>query len=242
MNTFFSTIQAWLITNTSWIYIGSVGIVLFICFWLITSRYGDIKLGPDHSEPEYDNLSWFAMLFSAGMGIGLLFFGVAEPVMHFTSPPIGDGSKIESAREAMKITYFHWGLHAWALYSILAITLSYYSFRKNLPLLPRSAFYPFIGDRIYGPIGHTIDSFCIIGTMFGVATTLGFGVTQVNAGLSYLFGLPQNATVQIILIACITVLATISVVLGLDGGIKKLSNLNVGLACLLLLSISILCL
>ncbi len=201
---------------------------------------GDIKLGPDHSSPEYGNLSWFSMLFSAGMGIGLLFFGVAEPLMHFTSPPTGSGTSVELAREAMKITFFHWGLHAWAIYAVMAVMLAYYSYRKNLPLLPRSIFYPVLREKIYGPFGHFVDTFCVIGTMFGVATSLGFGVTQLNAGLNYLFNIPQSLSVQVMLIVAITLLATMSVVLGLDKGIKRLSNLNMILACLLLLIILIL--
>lgn len=204
------------------------------------SRLGDIKLGPDHSEPDYTNLSWFSMLFSAGMGIGLLFFGVAEPIMHFSSPPVGDGQTIESAREAMKITFFHWGLHAWAIYAIFAVILAYFCYRKDLPLLPRSAFYPFIGKRIYGKIGDLVDTFAVIGTMFGVATSLGFGVTQVNAGLHFLFDVPQSSLVQVVIIAVITGFATISVVLGLDGGIKKLSNINVALAVVLMAAILLL--
>lgn len=206
----------------------------------MVSRVGDIKLGPDHSVPEYTNISWFSMLFSAGMGIGLLFFGVAEPIMHFTSPPIGDPNTIESAREAMKITFFHWGLHAWAIYAIFAVILAYFCYRKKLPLLPRSAFYPLIGNRIYGKLGDMVDTFAVIGTMFGVATSLGFGVAQVNAGLNYLFDLPQGEWVQVGLIGIITTFATISVVLGLDGGIKKLSNLNVILAAILMLGVLIL--
>lgn len=201
------------------------------------SRLGDIKLGPDHSEPEYTNLSWFAMLFSAGMGIGLLFFGVAEPMMHFAAPPVGDPASIESAREALKITFFHWGLHAWAVYAIMAVILAYFCYRKDLPLLPRSAFYPILGNKIYGKLGDAIDTFSVIGTMFGVATSLGFGVAQVNAGLSYLFSIPQSVGVQIILIAIITSFATVSVVLGLDGGIKKLSNINLILAVVLMVAV-----
>ncbi len=204
------------------------------------SRLGEIKLGPDHSLPEYTNISWFAMLFSAGMGIGLLFFGVAEPIMHFSSPPVGEAMSIESAREAMKITFFHWGFHAWAIYSLMAIILAYFCYRKDLPLLPRSAFYPFVGDRIYGKFGDMIDTFSIIGTMFGVATSLGFGVAQVNAGLNYLFDVPQSPAIQVGLIAIITAMATVSVVLGLDGGIKKLSNANLIIAVLLLVAVLIL--
>lgn len=223
--------------NTSWIYVLFVGMILFFAVWLMFSRMGDIKLGPDHSVPEYKNLSWFAMLFSAGMGIGLVFFGVAEPIMHFANPPTGDPLTNESAREALRITFFHWGLHAWAIYATVAVTLAYFSYRKNLPLLPRSAFYPFLGDKIFGPLGHMIDTFAVIGTMFGVATSLGFGVAQVNAGLNYTMGVPNTPMVQVILIGAITCLATISVVLGLDGGIKRLSNINLILACALLLAV-----
>ncbi len=237
---FFTGIQDWLVANTSWIYVLAVATILIFSIWLMVSRLGDIKLGPDHSTPTYGNLSWFAMLFSAGMGIGLLFFGVAEPLMHFSSPPVGDPQSVESAREAMKITFFHWGLHAWAIYAVVAVMLAYYCYRKNLPLLPRSLFYPLIGDKLKGPIGSLIDTFCVIGTMFGVATSLGFGVTQVNAGLSYLFELPISTTVQVVLIAVITGMATISVVLGLDGGIKKLSNINMVLAVALLLGVLLL--
>tara|TARA_Y100000768_G_scaffold388482_1_gene384616 strand:- start:1021 stop:2973 length:1953 start_codon:yes stop_codon:yes gene_type:complete len=240
VNTFFKGIQAWLIAKTGWVYILAVGTILFFSIYLMMSRLGDIKLGPDHDEPEYKNLSWFAMLFSAGMGIGLLFFGTAEPLMHFASPPVGDGLTVESAKEAMKITFFHWGLHAWAVYAVLSVTLAYFCYRKNLPLLPRSAFYPFLGDKIHGKIGDTIDTFAVIGTMFGVATSLGFGVLQVNAGLNYLFDLPQSTTVQVVLIGIITSFATVSVVLGLDGGIKKLSNINIALATLLMIAVLLL--
>lgn len=240
MEELFKGIQHWLITKTSWFYILSVGIILFFSLWLMVSRMGDIRLGPDHSEPEYTNLSWFAMLFSAGMGIGLLFFGVAEPMMHFTAPPVGEAQSIEAAREAMKITFFHWGLHAWAIYATLGVILAYFSYRKELPLLPRSAFFPIIGDKIHGWMGDFVDIFAIIGTMFGVATSLGYGVTQVNAGLNYLFGLPQTPMIQVLLIVGITFLATISVVLGLDGGIKKLSNLNLALAAVLLVAVLLL--
>jgi choline/glycine/proline betaine transport protein len=236
----FSGTQSWLVTNTSWIYVLAVATILIFSIWLMFSRLGEIKLGPDDSTPSYGNLSWFAMLFSAGMGIGLLFFGVAEPIMHFSAPPVGDPLSVESAREAMKITFFHWGLHAWAIYAVLAVMLAYYCYRKNLPLLPRSLFYPVLGDKINGPIGSLIDIFCIIGTMFGVATSLGLGVTQVNAGLHYLFDLPISTTVQVTLIALITGMATISVVLGLDGGIKRLSNINMILAVILLISVLLL--
>lgn len=202
--------------------------------YLGMSRFGDIKLGPDHSEPDFSYVSWFAMLFSAGMGIGLMFFGVAEPVMHYMAPPSGTPESVQAAKEALRITFFHWGLHAWSIYAIVALILAFFSYRHGLPLTLRSALYPIIGDKIYGPIGHAVDVFAVIGTVLGVATSLGYGVLQVNAGLNHLFGLPVNETVQVILIVVITGLATLSVVSGLDKGIRILSEINLTLAVLLL--------
>ncbi|MDU9022731.1 BCCT family transporter [Pseudomonas corrugata] len=236
----FGHVQSWIITNVSWFYILAVAIILGTVVFLGISRYGDIKLGPDHSTPDYSSTTWFAMLFSAGMGIGLMFFGVAEPVMHFLNPPVGDGNTVEAAREAMKITFFHWGLHAWAIYAIVALILAYFSYRHGLPLTLRSALYPLIGNRIFGPIGHAVDIFAIIGTVLGVATSLGFGVSQINTGLNALFDVPINTTVQIILIFATTALATISVVTGLDKGVRRLSELNLSLAVLLLLMVIVL--
>ena len=235
----FGLIQSWIITNVSWFYILAVALILLTVVFLGVSRYGDIKLGPDHSEPDYSSTTWFAMLFSAGMGIGLMFFGVAEPVMHFMSPPTGQSGTVDAAREAMIITFFHWGLHAWAIYAIVALILAYFSFRHGLPLTLRSALYPLIGERIYGPIGHAVDIFAILGTVLGVATSLGFGVAQINTGLNYLFGLEVSVPVQIILIIATTALATLSVVTGLDKGVRRLSELNLGLAVLLLLIVLI---
>ncbi len=231
----FGRIQTWIAESVGWFYILSVATFLIFVIFLGVSSLGNIKLGPDHSEPDYTYISWFAMLFSAGMGIGLMFFGVAEPVMHYLAPPVGDGGTMEAARESMKITFFHWGLHAWAIYAVVAISLAYFAYRRNLPLTIRSAFYPLIGKRIYGPIGHAVDIFAVLGTMFGVATSLGLGVTQINAGLEYLFGVPVELWVQILLVAIITLIATISVVLGLEGGIKRLSELNMILAAGLVL-------
>ena len=230
----FATVQATIVADFGWFYIVAVaGFLVFVLF-LMFSRYGDVKLGPDESEPEYSALSWFAMLFSAGMGIGLLFFGVAEPIQHYALPPVGEGRTIEAARQAMVLTFFHWGLHAWAIYIVVGLALAYFAFRRGLPLTIRSALYPLIGNRIHGPVGHAIDIFAVLGTMFGVATSLGFGVLQVNAGFSYLFGLPTNSLVQIVLIAAITGMATLSVVAGLDKGVKRLSELNIILAVALL--------
>ncbi|MFP4397792.1 MAG: BCCT family transporter, partial [Desulfonatronovibrio sp.] len=226
----FGSIQNWIVQTAGWFYILAVATFLLFVVFLGLSRYGDIKLGPDHSSPDYTYISWFAMLFSAGMGIGLMFFGVAEPVMHYLNPPVGDAGTIEAAREAMKITFFHWGVHAWAIYAVVAISLAYFSYRHGLPLTIRSAFYPLIGERIYGPVGHTVDILAVFGTMFGVATSLGLGVMQINSGLEYLFGVPNSIMIQIILIIIITAIATVSVVLGLDGGIRRLSELNMVLA------------
>ncbi|AGI22768.1 BCCT family transporter (plasmid) [Pseudomonas nitroreducens] len=236
----FNDVQQWIITNASWFYILAVALILISVVFLAVSRYGDIKLGPDHSEPEYRSSSWFAMLFSAGMGIGLMFFGVAEPVMHFTTPPVGEPGTVAAAREAMKITFFHWGLHAWAIYAMVGLILAYFSFRKGLPLTLRSALYPLIGERIHGPIGHAVDIFAILGTVFGVATSLGYGVLQINSGFHHLFGLPVNPSVQIVLIAITCGLATLSVASGLDKGIRILSELNLGLAAVLLLFVLLL--
>ncbi|WP_301899048.1 BCCT family transporter [Pseudidiomarina terrestris] len=228
-------IQSAIITNGSWFYVAAVALILLSVLYLGFSRFGTIKLGPDHSAPDYSNLTWFSMLFSAGMGIGLMFFGVAEPVMHFLSPPVVESGTTEAAREAMKVTFFHWGLHAWAIYAIVALILAFFAYRHGLPLTLRSALYPMIGERIYGPIGHVVDVFAVIGTVFGVATSLGFGVAQVNSGLGYLFGVPVSTTVQVMLIIGVTLLAIISVTTGLDKGIRRLSELNMGLAVLLLI-------
>ncbi|MGD8572653.1 MAG: choline BCCT transporter BetT [Gammaproteobacteria bacterium] len=235
----FSTIQSYIVETFGWFYLLAVAVFLVFCMGIAISSYGQIKLGPDHSEPEFSYVSWFAMLFSAGMGIGLLFFGVAEPIMHFTDPPVGVGNTVEAAREAMSITFFHWGIHAWAIYAVMGLSLAYFGFRHELPLTVRSALYPIIGQRIYGPIGHVVDIFAVLGTMFGVATSLGLGVLQVNAGLEYLFDVPQALYVQIILIAVITLIATGSVVAGLNAGIRRLSELNLFLAVGLLLFILI---
>jgi choline/glycine/proline betaine transport protein len=231
----FSYIQTTIVDTFGWFYLLAVAGFLVFCVGLAVSSYGGIRLGPDHSLPDFSSLSWFAMLFSAGMGIGLLFFGVAEPVMHFSNPPVGEGGTVEAAREAMSLTFFHWGFHAWAIYAVIGLSLAYFGFRHNLPLTIRSALYPIIGERIHGKIGHMVDIFAVLGTMFGVATSLGLGVLQVNAGLHYLFHVPVDLTIQIILIVCITLVATGSVVSGLNAGIRRLSELNLLLAVLLLL-------
>ncbi|ARB45522.1 choline BCCT transporter BetT [Alloalcanivorax xenomutans] len=232
---FFGDLKTGVTQYASWFYILTVAIILALVVFLIVSRYGDIKLGPDHSEPDYSYASWFAMLFSAGMGIGLMFYGVAEPVLHYMSPPMAEPGTIDAAKEAMRITFFHWGLHAWSIYAVVAMILGYFSFRHGLPLTLRSALYPLIGKRIYGFWGHLVDIFAVVGTVFGVATSLGLGVEQVNAGLHYLFDLPDTENMRVVLIISITALATLSVVTGLDAGIRRLSELNLALAFLLLM-------
>lgn len=231
----FTAAQNWITHTAGWFYVLTVAGFLVFVVSLAVSGYGRIKLGPDHSVPDYSYASWFAMLFSAGMGIGLMFFGVAEPVMHFAMPPVGEGETVAAARDAMRITFFHWGVHAWAIYAVVALSLAYFSFRHKLPLTIRSSLYPLIGERIHGPIGHAVDTFAVLGTLFGVATSLGFGVIQVNAGLNYLFDVPVGVPIQIVLIAAITAIATLSVALGLDAGIRRISEFNIALAVILLL-------
>lgn len=236
-NEVFTNVRNFVADKFGWLYMLGVGIFTLFALFLAVSPFGKFRLGPDQSKPTYSNLSWFAMLFSAGMGIGLMFWSVAEPVMHYVSPPVGTAQSIDSAKMAMNILFFHWGLHAWAIYAIVGLVLAYFSFRHGLPLSIRSALYPLIGDKIYGKIGHSVDTIAVLGTVFGVATSLGFGVLQINSGLNYLFEIPVGISTQIILIALITAIATISVVLGLDGGIKRLSELNLYLAGFLLLFI-----
>ncbi|MFC3123551.1 BCCT family transporter [Pseudoroseomonas globiformis] len=238
-NALFAAMQAWIIADFGWFYLLAVAIFLLFMLLLGFTGHGKVKLGPNHSEPDYSYSAWFSMLFAAGMGIGLVFFGVAEPVMHFTMPPVGEAGSIDAARTAMQISFFHWGLHAWAVYAVIGLSLAYFSYRHGLPLTMRSALYPIIGDRIYGPIGHAVDTFATIGTMFGVATSLGLGVLQVNAGFNHVLGWPITFWVQLSLIVVITGMATMSVATGLDKGIKFLSNMNMAMATMLMLFIFI---
>ncbi len=218
-----------------WWYIILVAATVVFAFWLAISRVGRIRLGRDDERPEFGLMSWFAMLFAAGMGIGLVFYGVAEPVFHFQDNPFQiPGDQVSAERTAMRLTFFHWGLHPWAIYGVMAAGLGYFSFRKGLPLTVRSALYPLIGDRIYGPIGHVADILAVFATTVGVATSLGLGVQQVNAGLNHLMGVEISLGVQLILIALITTAAVISVATGLEKGIKFISQLNVWLAAALL--------
>jgi choline/glycine/proline betaine transport protein len=233
----FGAAKQWVATDAGWFTVLSVAGFLVFVIGVAVSSFGRIKLGPDHSQPDYSYATWFAMLFAAGMGIGLMYFGVAEPVMHFAAPPQGAPETVAAARQAMRITFFHWGLHAWAIYAVVALSLAYFAYRHGLPLRIRSSLYPLIGEKIHGPIGHTVDTFAVLGTIFGLATSLGLGVIQINAGLNYLLDVPVGTGVQIALIAVITMVATGSVFSGLDRGVRRLSELNMILATLLLVFI-----
>jgi len=231
----FRSLQAEVLGRFGWFYILSVAVFLGVGLILGLGRFGSLKLGPDDATPDFPYASWVAMLFAAGMGIGLMFFAVGEPMMHFAAPPEAVPGTVAAQREAMLVTFFHWGIHAWAIYAVVGLSLAYFGYRYNLPLTIRSGLYPLLKERIDGPIGHAVDIFAICGTMFGIATSLGFGVLQINAGLEYLVGLPVSPTVQVVLIAVITAVATLSVLTGLDKGVRRLSELNLLLAVALML-------
>lgn len=235
----FTQLQTVILANFGWFYLLSVGIFLVSVLLLCLGRYGRLKLGPDDSTPDFSFLSWIAMLFAAGMGIGLMYYAVGEPMTHFMAPPTAEPRSVAATREAMAVTFFHWGIHAWAIYAVVGLSLAYFGYRYNLPLTIRSGLYPLLKERINGPIGHAVDIFAIVGTMFGIATSLGLGVSQINAGLHYLTGLPVGLQVQLPLIIAITAMATISVVTGLDKGVRILSETNLLLAILLMLFVLI---
>ncbi|TPG63429.1 choline transporter [Ewingella americana] len=225
----------WVSATFGWYYMLAATLYIVFVVFIACSRFGSIKLGPEQSKPEFSMMSWAAMLFAAGIGIDLMFFSVAEPVTQYMLPPEGQGQTLEAARQAMTWTLFHYGLTGWAMYALMGIALAYFSYRYNLPLTIRSALYPIFGKRIYGPIGHTVDIAAVVGTIFGIATTLGIGVVQLNYGLKVLFQIPENLTVQASLILLSVVMATISVTSGVNKGIRILSELNVLLALGLIL-------
>jgi BCCT family betaine/carnitine transporter len=247
---------SWLFSSVTkgfdWFFITSANIFVLFCLMLVVSPLGKVRLGGAEAKPDYNYLGWFSMLFAAGMGIGLMFYGVSEPLSHFSSSmggtsmgedglrsdwaPLGGaaGNQAEAIRLGMAATIYHWGLHPWAIYAVVGLALALFSYNKGLPLTIRSAFYPILGERVWGWPGHLIDILAVFATLFGLATSLGFGATQANSGLNELFGLPMGPTAQVLLITGITAIATISVLRGLDGGVKILSELNMGLAFLLL--------
>ena len=242
----YSAVREWIEHALNWYYMSALVVMLLACFYLMFSRFGRIKLGDDDSKPEFSTFSWFAMLFSAGVGIGLLFFSIAEPMFYFdnTMPwgypnnPFADQAGVNEMNEAravlaMRVTYFHWGFHGWAVYVMVGLCLAYFGFRKKLPLTLRSALYPIIGNRIYGPAGHAVDLLAVFGTVFGVATSLGLGVSQMATGLNHLFGLDPGVITQVILIAIISIVATLSAVSGVGKGIRIISEWNIWLSIVL---------
>jgi choline/glycine/proline betaine transport protein len=231
------TLQHRIAVSLGWFYTLTITIFLLVTLWLAFGRYGQVRLGPDYSQPDYSYIAWFAMLFSAGMGIGLLFFAVAEPIHHFALdvPPASDAEpgSPAAASDAMNITFYHWGLHAWGVYIVLALALSYFAYRVGLPLSLRSTLYPLIGERYRGWMGDAVDVIAIVGTLFGVATSLGLGAIQINAGLTYVAGVEASLNLQLGLIAGISALAAVSVILGVDAGIRRISFTNMVLVFVL---------
>lgn len=248
----FGWLRPWMTSTFDFFFLGAANIFVIFCLLLIVLPLGNVRLGGKDATPDYSYIGWFAMLFAAGMGIGLMFYGVSEPMSHFSTSlggtavgengvrtdwaPLGAaaGNEAESIRLGMAATIFHWGLHPWAIYAVVALALALFTYNKGLPLTIRSAFYPILGERVWGWWGHIIDILAVFATLFGLATSLGFGATQANAGLNELFGIPVGSSTEVILISAITAIALISVVRGLDGGVKVLSEINMGLAFLLL--------
>ena len=247
----FSGLRNWLTSSLDWFFISAANIFVLLCIFLIFSPLGRVRLGGTEAKPDFTYLGWFSMLFAAGMGIGLMYFGVSEPLTHFSTslagtsiedglrtdwaPLAGAMGDVEEARRlGMAATIFHWGLHPWAIYAILALGLAVFSFNKGLPLTIRSIFYPLLGERVWGWPGHLIDILAILATLFGLATSLGFGASQAAAGLNYLFGVPEGTTTEILLVVGITAIALVSVLAGLEAGVKRLSEINILLAVILL--------
>ncbi|WP_411800748.1 choline transporter [Acinetobacter schindleri] len=236
-NQVITNILNWVSATFSWYYLLAATLYLVFILFIACSRYGEIKLGPKHSKPEFSLLSWSAMLFSAGIGIDLMFFSVAEPLSHYMHPPVGEGETFEAARQSMVWTLFHYGLTGWSMYALIGVALGYFSYRYNLPLTIRSALYPIFGKKINGPIGHTVDTAAVLGTIFGIATTCGIGVVQLNYGLHVLFGLPENLWVQTALILVAVIITIFSVAAGVNKGIRILSEINIYVSIGLLLFI-----
>ncbi|RLL45191.1 BCCT family transporter [Oceanobacillus piezotolerans] len=235
LNDVTTVIQGFIVDHFGWFYLISATGFLVFAIYLIFSKYGKIKLGRPNDKPEFSYLTWFAMLFSAGMGIGLVFWGPAEPLSHFYNPPYGEAETADAAKTAMKYSYLHWGLHPWAIYSTVALALAYFKFRKGSPGLVSSVLIPLFGERAKGGIGTVIDTIVVFATVFGVATSLGFGAIQISGGLSYVFGIEQSIFIELIIIAVVTVLFIGSALSGIGRGIKYLSNINLILALLLML-------
>ena len=247
----FSGLRGWLTSHLDWFFIIAGNVFVLVCLGLAVSPLGKVRLGGTEATPDYSYLGWFSMLFAAGMGIGLMFFGVSEPLAHFGSAfggtalengvrtdwaPLGAaaGDAEGATRLAMAATIYHWALHPWAIYAILALGLALFSFNKGLPLTVRSVFYPLLGERVWGWPGHVIDILAVLATLFGLATSLGYGAAQASSGLNFLFDVPLGNTTQVVLVIGITAIALFSVVAGLDAGVKRLSEINMTLALLLM--------
>ncbi|CDO05004.1 Glycine betaine transporter OpuD [Oceanobacillus picturae] len=230
-----SQAQSFLTSNFGWFYIVSVSIFLIFSIYLIFSRFGKMRLGKKGDKPEYNKITWFAMLFGAGMGIGIIFWGAAEPLTHYASPPEADPESVEAAKNALRYSVFHWGLHTWAIYTVIALSIAYFKFKRGAPGLISATFQPLLGARTKGWIGKTIDIIAVFATIFGVATSLGLGASQISGGLSFVSGIENNFNTQIIIIIIVTVLFMFSAWTGISKGIKYLSNTNLILAALLLL-------
>ncbi|MGY4877831.1 BCCT family transporter [Vreelandella aquamarina] len=233
----FASGRTWVVTNLGWFFIFGVSFWLVFLLWIALSRYGNIRLGGEDDRPEYGNISWFTMLFAGGIGTVLMFWGVAEPIFHFANPPHGDITphSVEAAREAMGFSLYHLGLHTWTIFTLPGLAFAYFIYRYDLPVRVSSVFYPLLKERIYGPIGKTIDIFAVLGTLFGVAVSIGLGTSQINAGLSELFGIADSVTSKVLIITVLTAVAVASIAGGLDKGVKLLSNLNIGMAVGLML-------
>ncbi|WP_417553576.1 BCCT family transporter [Marinomonas fungiae] len=227
---YFERTSAILLENVKWFYISLVSIILGFLMYLMASRYGHIRLGHDDEKPEFAYLPWLAMLFSGGMGIGLIFWSVSEPMLHYAGNPFAQGLTNEAASTAMLLSFFHWGLHPWSIFIIVALALSYFSYRKDLPCTLRSVLYPLIGDRIYGPIGHTVDILSVTITAFGIAQVLGMGVIQINSGLHYALGMDMSLQTQLLTVLLLCSLAVISVLSGVGRGVRRLSEWNMFLS------------
>ena len=237
----FGTASGWIMTNLGWFYIFGVTVFLGFLLWIGISRFGHVRLGADDEEPEHSTLTWFGMLFAAGIGSILMFWGVAEPVSHFATPPRGgvEPASTDAAHEAMAFTLYHFGLHTWTIFALPALAFAYFIYKRKMPPRVSSIFAPLLGDKVFGPIGKAIDIVALVGTVFGVATSVGLGTLQINAGLDELFGVAMSPLVQVLIIAIVTAIACTSVALGLEKGIKRLSNLNIAMAIGLLIFILI---
>lgn len=233
----FNSARIFITDSANWLFVAAVNIFIGFSLYFAFSKYGKIRLGGEDAEPDFSTMAWFAMLFSAGMGIGLMFYSVAEPMWHLINPPHAEPGTTDAVRDAMGVTFLHWGLHAWAVYAIVALALAFFAFNRDLPLSFRSVFYPILGDRIDGWIGDVIDVLAVLATLFGLATSLGLGAAQAGAGIEYVFGLTNTINLQVIIIIGVTAIATTSVVLGIDKGVKVLSEFNIRIAGLFLLFI-----